>query len=86
METNLKEANPESERLNQPQTKEEKMITEFKKKYIEKRNPFQHAGIFSRMFYGWVNPLLKVSLIDLISLLKYNKPLKRLRCCYKGLI
>ena len=49
----------------QPLTKEEKMVKEFKKKYIEDQNPFQSAGIFSRMFYGWVRPLLKVSTTSL---------------------
>ena len=38
-----------------------KVTQEFKKKYIEGSNPFLNAGIISRTFYGWMNPILKVS-------------------------
>ena len=56
--TNSKELSPEA------QLRSDRLAEEYTKKYIEDSNPFLDAGIISRTFYGWMNPILRVSFSD----------------------
>ena len=53
-----------------------KLVQEYKRKYIEGSNPFLHAGIISRTFYGWMNPILRVKENLLVVEVEFLKKFK----------
>ena len=38
-------------------------VQKYKERFLGDRNPFARAGIISRLFYGWMMPIMKVRTI-----------------------